>query len=148
MKSRFSTIDLRAVLAELNARYGGAGEQARARRPGSGRPRAGPGIPTVVPVPRGLVGPGGRPRSRCPRGAPGDACLRAAVPGRWFVGVLPGRPESPSERLGSPELPSFNPKEREQCHSVVVRRPVLNLALPQLWELCRIFVGLGHSRPT
>lgn len=76
----------------------------------------------------------------------GTRARRAAVPGRWSVSVLPGRPESPSERLASPELPSFNPKEREQCHSVVVRRPVLNLALPQLWELCRIFVGLGHSR--
>lgn len=36
MKTRFSTVDLRAVLAELNAKYGGGGEQARARRAGSG----------------------------------------------------------------------------------------------------------------
>lgn len=109
------------------------------------------------------LGPGSPRSSRYPRdwwgleadlgagalGVPsGTRARRAAVPGRWSVSVLPGRPESPSERLASPELPSFNPKEREQCHSVVVRRPVLNLALPQLWELCRIFVGLGHSRPS
>lgn len=97
MKSRFSTVDLRAVLAELNARYGGAGQQARAlgaqeaeggRAPGGREP--GPGSPRSSQCPGDCLGLGtdlGAGDLGGPQGRGTPCCLALALVRRDSAGA-------------------------------------------------------------